>query len=109
MHMHDIGKSIRMLRETAKETQQELADALGITASHMSLLESGSRNISLDILIMIAEKYDVSLDDIVFGKKECSLNDENHGMFLRLTRKYPADEIKKALMIADCYLKIIEE
>lgn len=107
--MRDIGISIRMLREAAKETQQELADAVGITASHMSLLESGSRNVSLDILVGISRRYGVSLDYIVFGETNSVENDENLERFLRMARKYPREQVEKSLQMAEYYLKVTEE
>lgn len=59
-------KEIRMLKGYS---QQEVADYLHCTAVTYSRYENGNRNPSLDLLIKIADLFDVSVD--------CLLNREN--------------------------------
>lgn len=44
--MSDLGRRIRTERERAGLTLQQVADAIGVSKSHLSLLESGKRSIS---------------------------------------------------------------
>lgn len=53
---------IRSYRISKGETQQELADAIGVDRVSIARYESGSRLPPLDKLILIANHYDVSLD-----------------------------------------------
>ena len=56
---------IKELREDRDLTQQELAKFLNISQQAYSHYEVGDREISLDLLIKLANFYNVSLDYIV--------------------------------------------
>lgn len=64
-----IGKRIRGIREDHELTQVQLGKTLGLSASYISHLEAGNRNMSLDVLISISNKFDVSLEYLIFGNK----------------------------------------
>ena len=53
---------IRDLREDADKTQKEVADELGLWLTTYRNYETGKREIPLDIAILIAKHYHVSLD-----------------------------------------------
>lgn len=53
---------IRDLREDADKTQKEVADELGLWLTTYRNYETGKREIPLDIAILIARHYRVSLD-----------------------------------------------
>lgn len=61
-YMEKVSKRIVELREAAGETQQELADAIGITRQSLSRYEIASRTINVDVLGALAEHYNVSAD-----------------------------------------------
>lgn len=50
-------------------TQEELADKLNVSAGHMGKIETGSKGVSIDLMIEIAETFHVSLDYLVMGKE----------------------------------------
>ena len=54
-----IGRQIADLRSQKGMTQQQLADAAGITRVHVSRVESGKYSVGLDILAKIANALDV--------------------------------------------------
>ncbi len=60
-----LGERIYALRSTKKESQQKLAEYLGIGKSAISMLESGQRAASADVLLALADYFDVSLDYLV--------------------------------------------
>ncbi|MCL6218585.1 helix-turn-helix domain-containing protein [Zunongwangia pacifica] len=60
-----IGKRIKMLRESKKITQQDLAAKCNIEKSNFSRLEAGGTNPTLYTLKIIADNLGVSLCDIV--------------------------------------------
>ncbi|MDO4333242.1 MAG: helix-turn-helix transcriptional regulator [Eubacteriales bacterium] len=53
---------IRNLREDADLTQNELSKSLNISQRAYSHYENGTRDIPTEILIAIADFYDVSID-----------------------------------------------
>ena len=56
---------IHDLREDHDLTQQQVADAIGITQRKYSYVETGQQQPTADILIKLADLYDVSIDYIL--------------------------------------------
>ena len=61
---------IKVWREYRGLTQQQLANAAGISKPYLSQIETGKRKGTADILSAIAKALDVSLDDIVGREPE---------------------------------------
>ena len=57
-----IFKNIRNLREDNDKTKKELAEYLNIKQTTYSKYELGKINIPIEMLIKLADFYDVSLD-----------------------------------------------
>ena len=57
-----IGQSIRSLRTQRDMTQQELADAAGITRANVCNIESGKYSVGLDVLNKIANAIGVKVE-----------------------------------------------
>ena len=57
-------QNLKKLREDKKITQKELAEILGISRSHYSQYEKGTRAITFSMIIELAKFYDVSIDYI---------------------------------------------
>ena len=64
-----IGARIKNLRKERGLTQQTLADELGVTLNYISKIEPGMKVPSIDVLVVMAEYFGVSLDHIVLGKE----------------------------------------
>ena len=55
------GPRIRRLRREQKLTQARMAESLGISASYLNLIERNQRPVSVQILLKLAEVFDVDL------------------------------------------------
>ncbi|HQX18072.1 MAG TPA: helix-turn-helix transcriptional regulator [Anaerolineales bacterium] len=66
----DGENPIKVWREFRELTQQQLADAAGISKPYLSQIETGKRTGTTDILSAIAKALDVSLDEVVQREKE---------------------------------------
>ena len=64
----EIGARITQLRIARGLTQEKVAEDLHICTAHFQRAETAKRNISLDLLVDIAEYFEVSLDYLVLGK-----------------------------------------
>lgn len=53
---------LKHLRESAKMTQKELADKLGISPSNVSKYEMGTLEPGVEILLAYSKFFDVSVD-----------------------------------------------
>ena len=62
------GKRIKELRTAQQLTQEQLADQLKVYRKHISKIENGYSAGSIDILIDIAEFFDVSVDHLLLGR-----------------------------------------
>lgn len=60
-----ISLKLKEIRKTAKLTQNDIANVLGITREAYGMYESGKRQISLKVLDDLAQYYNVSIDYLV--------------------------------------------
>lgn len=93
----ESGKRIATLRKQSGLTQEQLADKLNITVTYLSKLETGTYGGSIDLLIEIAETFEVTLDYVVLGKPL------DHAIVLRQTVK------KKLLSLIEFLTKLVNE
>ena len=56
---------LRDLREDRDISQAELAKAIGITQRKYSYIETGTQQLTADILILLSEYFEVSIDYIL--------------------------------------------
>ena len=63
--MKDVGSRIREVRKSKHLSQDALAEMVKISPSHMSDIENGKTNISLDVFMRITEALQVSSDWIL--------------------------------------------
>lgn len=62
-----IGKNIAAERSKAGLTQEELAERLGISTSHLSNIERAQRTISISMLVKICEELAIPLERLLRG------------------------------------------
>lgn len=102
-NIEKVGKRLRTLREEKNITQEELGKILGTSHVTIGRYENGERIPKLDILIDLANYFDVSLDYLLFrsNKKEVTSDkDESNNLaFLN----------NKKLTIIEDYSKLNEE
>ena len=57
-----VGQHIKTARTEANKTQKEVALACGCDPKHISAVETGKTNPSIDLLTMLSEELNVSVD-----------------------------------------------
>jgi XRE family transcriptional regulator, fatty acid utilization regulator len=60
-----VGPQLRQLRRERRQTQAEMAKALGISAGYVNLLENNQRSLSVRLLMALADAYQVDWREIV--------------------------------------------
>lgn len=60
-----IGKRIKIARIKADLTQEQLAENVSLSVSHMSNIETGTTKVSLTALVSIANALSVSVDNLL--------------------------------------------
>ena len=61
----DIGGRLKKLRLEKKLIQSQVADVLGISRNSYTQYENNTRNISIELLVRLADYYNISLDYLV--------------------------------------------
>ncbi|MBP5654811.1 MAG: helix-turn-helix domain-containing protein [Clostridiales bacterium] len=89
----NISKNIRLYREERKLTQEQVADAVGVSFQAVSSWERGEYSPDIDKLIKLAELFDISLSALVeeregiFTVKDSIYNWEHMKTFIKTTCK----------------------
>ena len=69
MNYEEIGKRIRKYRKLKNLSQEELAEKIDISTTHMSHIETGSTKLSLQVLVDLSKVLEVNTDDLIFENK----------------------------------------
>ena len=67
MNQEKIGKFIAKCRKEKKLTQEQLAEIVDISTTHMSHIETGNTKLSLQVFVDLAEALQVSVDSLLYG------------------------------------------
>ena len=78
-----LREAIRNERKNKRITQEELAEMLEVSPTHVKHIESGHRKPSIEILFELAKILNISLDGVVFPKNETP-HDATRGKIERL-------------------------
>lgn len=69
MDMQKIGKFLAELRKDKSLTQEELGETIGVTNKTVSRWENGNYLPPVEILQMLSNLYDVSINEILSGER----------------------------------------
>lgn len=72
MKYYEIGRRIRRYRKACGLSQEALAEKVGISATHMSHIETGNTKLSLPVLVNIAEALSVQTDALLYDSTQFS-------------------------------------
>lgn len=96
-HQMTVGDRLLSIREARNETQEEVAEAIGISHVTLSRYETGQRMPKMDRLAKLARHYGVTTDYLLTGhdseqKKEPAIPDGLDKHFLeRISHLSPAN------------------
>lgn len=78
MDYFKIGQRIRKYRKAYGLSQEQLAEQIGISVTHMSHIETGNTKLSLPVFVDIARALEVHTDDLLcesLSERKTSLNE----------------------------------
>ena len=75
----NLGEKIKALRKRRSLSQEELSSEIGINSNHLSRLERGKFQPSVDVLKRLSKTFDVSIDYLLSDDEETQpeINIEN--------------------------------
>lgn len=65
MDYYQIGQRVRKYRKAHKLSQEELAELVGISTTHMSHIETGNTKLSLPVCVALADALQIQTDDLL--------------------------------------------
>ena len=72
MDYYEIGQRIRKYRKAHGFSQEELAERVNISTTHMSHIETGTTKLSLSVLVSLSEALEVDTDKLLFSTKRAN-------------------------------------
>ncbi len=66
VNYYEIGQRIRKIRKARGLSQEQLAEAVGISVTHMSHIETANTKLSLPVFIEIAKVLEVRADELIY-------------------------------------------
>ena len=70
MDYYAIGQRIRKIRKAKGLSQEQIAEKVGISVTHMSHIETGNTKLSLEVFAAIVNSLDCRADELLFGTRE---------------------------------------
>ena len=74
MDYYEIGQRIRKIRKARGLSQEQLAEKVGISTTHMSHIETANTKLSLPVFIQIAEVLEVQTDSLLYDNPRESVS-----------------------------------
>ena len=95
MNQIKIGEFLRNLRKEKGLTQEQLAEQFNVSRRSVSRWETGSNLPDLDILIEMADYYEIELKEILEGERESEkMNEELKETVLKVAEISNEDKMK---------------
>ena len=73
----DFNEQIKHLRKESNLTQEEMAKKLNVTRQAISNWENNCNLPDFEMIILIAETFGVSLDELILGDKKMNKIEQN--------------------------------
>lgn len=70
LNYFEIGQRVRKYRKAHGISQEELAEKVNISTTHMSHIETGNTKLSLPVFVDIATALSVHTDELLFDAPE---------------------------------------
>lgn len=92
MDQKKIGLFLKELRREKQLTQEQLAEKLGVTNRSISRWENGINMPDFDLVIEIADYYDVSIEEILDGERKSKMINKETEQTLLKVANYESEE-----------------
>ncbi len=77
-----IIENLRRLREKNELKQEYIAKKLGVTKSQYSRIENGETTLSLEKALILADLYDISLDELLNRNEKILLTKDEYEILI---------------------------
>jgi transcriptional regulator with XRE-family HTH domain len=74
INYYEIGQRIRKFRKAHNLSQEQLAEQIGISTTHLSHIETGNTKLSLPVFVKIAETLSIQTDELLHDSPQNVFN-----------------------------------
>ncbi len=103
-----LGHRIRGARKKRGISQMELARQIYVSPTYVSYIESGTKSVSIDTFVLIANALNVSADELLFDSLDNTVKVSNH-RFATIVADCSEYEIKVFLELLTAAKKAMRE
>lgn len=104
MNLKAIGARIKEARETKSLTQEQLAEIVGLSSTHISVIERGVKAPRLETFIELANALNVTSDSLLIDVLDTSLQITTTELSEQIQNLSPKDQ-RKILQIIHILLE----
>lgn len=108
MNLKAVGRRIKQAREVKGLTQEQLAEKVSLSASHMSVIERGIKPPKLETFVEIANVLEIDANSILTDVLSVSNKIVSSQVSARLSALPPAKQ-KKILRVLDTLIQETSE
>lgn len=108
MNLKAIGQRIKLAREESGLTQEQLAERVGLSASHISVIERGIKSPRLETLVEILNILNVDANYILTDVLSVS-NEIVSSLLSNKLSALPKNHQKKILRVLDTLIQEIND
>ena len=109
---YSTGNQIKTIRKNMALTQDAFAKKIGTSQNYVAQLEMGLKTPSVKLLKKISEESGWRMEEILEGRRDHKIlpgnesKEQNFMEYKRMESKYSPDEVARALVFANTYLKM---
>lgn len=92
MDYYILGQRIRKARKILGLSQEELAEKVGISVTHMSHIETGNTKLSLPVFVSISQELNIKTDELLHDNLD-NIRDVTENEILEILSQCTAREI----------------
>lgn len=81
MNVKLIGQRIQQVRRERGMTQEQLAEAVGLSPTHISVIERGAKPTKITNFVAIANTLGVSADELLVDVLDCTAKAESTQLY----------------------------
>lgn len=108
-----MDSRVRLLRKKLNMSQEAFGTKLGVTGAGISKIESGKRNLTEQMIILICREFNINEEWLRYGEGEIFRQKLSSGVE-QLVQRYQLDELDKRIiheyvMLSPKHRKVIKE
>lgn len=104
MDLQVVGQRIKMAREAKNLSQEDLAEMVELSPSHISVIERGVKTTKLDTFVAIANALEVSADTLLVDVVEHSVLGVTNELYDMIS-KVPKKDQKRILNAVRAFIE----